>query len=171
MKNIVLVGFMGVGKTTIGKRVSAKLKIDFFDTDEAIFRCEKIPVYELLAKKGPKYFEGAQRFAVSTLAQNDGVLISTGGDTVLDSFNLEVLQKNGILFWLDASPETIYKNTRHSVSKRPGLKTASLSDISQMIEERKPFYEKADVKIAIDRDGIDAAVEKIIEEFNARVNQ
>ena len=169
LKNIVLVGFMGVGKTTIGKRVSAKLKIDFYDTDEAIFRCEKIPVHELLAKKGAKYFEGAQRFAVSTLAQNEGVLISTGGDTVLDPFNLEALKKNGILFWLDASPETIYQNTRYSIHKRPGLKTASLDDISRMIEERKPFYEQADVRISVDHDSIDAAVKTIVEEYTSRL--
>lgn len=168
MKNIVLIGFMGVGKTTIGKRASAKLKIDFFDTDEAISRCEKMPVHELLKRKGEKYFEGAQRFAVSTLAQNEGSLISTGGDTVMDPFNLAELKKNGILFWLKASPETIYQNTRYSLAKRPGLAKATLSEISQMLAEREPFYKKADVVISVDHDSIDETADAIIREYLSR---
>ncbi len=165
MKNIVLIGFMGVGKTTIGKRVAAKLKIDFYDTDEAISRCEKMPVHELLKRKGPKYFEGAQRFAVSTLAQNEGVLISTGGDAMMDEFNLNELKKNGILFWLKASPETIFKNTRYSLSKRPELAKVGLSELTQMIEARTPFYEKADVIIPVDHDSIETTTDAIIKEF------
>ncbi len=165
MKNIVLIGFMGVGKTTIGKRVAAKLKIDFFDTDEAIARCEKMPVHKLIKEKGAKYFEGAQRFAVSTLAQNVGILISTGGDAVMDEFNLTELKKNGILFWLKASPETIYKNTRYSLSKRPELAQAGLSELTKMIEERVPFYEKADVTISVDHDSIEESADAIIREF------
>ena len=171
MKNIVLIGFMGVGKTTIGRRVSAGLKIEFYDTDEHIKKCEKMPVHELIQKKGAKYFEGAQRFAVSTLAQNEGCLISTGGDAVMDAFNLEALQRNGILVWLKASAETIYKNTRNSVLKRPGLYKASLEDISKMIAEREPYYEKADIVIDVDHFEIDDAAAEIIRlynEFNAK---
>ena len=156
---------MGVGKTTVGKRVAAQLKIDFFDTDEAIRRCEKMPVHELLQKKGAKYFEGAQRFAVSTLAQNEGCLISTGGDTVTDPFNLSELQKNGILFWLKATPETVFENTRHSPGKRPGLAKASLTEISQMMAEREPFYQKANVVIPVDHDSIDQTVNEIIKQY------
>ena len=171
MKNIVLIGFMGVGKTTIGKRVAAKLKIDFYDTDAAITRCEKMPVHELLRKKGAKYFEGAQRFAVSTLAQNNGCLISTGGDTVMDDFNLAELKKNGILFWLKATPETIYKNTRYSPGKRPALATVSLDALSQMIAEREPFYSQADVVISVDHDSIDDVAEQIIQEYTQKAKE
>ena len=165
MKNIVLVGFMGSGKTTVGKRVAAKLKIEFYDTDEAIFRCEKMPVYELLQKKGAKYFEGAQRFAVSTLAQNEGCLISTGGDTVMDSFNLTELKKNGILCWLKASAETVYQNTRHSVSRRPGLAQATPKEIEAMMKEREPFYEQADIVVSVDEHDIDRVVDEIITQY------
>ncbi len=167
MKNIVLIGFMGVGKTTIGKRISQKLNIDFYDTDESIRRCEKMPIHELVRKKGKQYFDGAQRFAVSTLAQNDGVLISTGGDTVMDEFNLSELKKNGILFWLKGSPETVYKNTRYSLAKRPDLAKASLADISNMIKEREAFYEKADVIIPVDQGSMDETADAVIAQYKA----
>ncbi len=165
MKNIVLIGFTGVGKTTVGRRVAAKLKIEFHDTDEAIFRCEKMPVHELLKKKGAKYFEGAQRFAVSTLAQNEGIVISTGGDTVLDPFNVEALQKNGILFWLSADSLTVYQNTRRTASRRIGLANATLSDIEKMMAERAPFYKKADVVIPVGHDDSDSVVDEIIKQY------
>ena len=165
MKNIVLIGFTGVGKTTVGRRVAAKLKIEFHDTDEAIFRCEKMPVHELLAKKGAKYFEGAQRFAVSTLAQNEGIVISTGGDTVLDPFNVEALKKNGILFWLSADSLTVYQNTRRTANRRIGLAGATLSDIETMMAERAPFYEKADVVIPVGHDDSDSVVNEIIRQY------
>lgn len=170
LKNIVLIGFMGVGKTTIGKRVAAKLKIDFYDTDEAIAKCEKMPVHVLIKKKGPRYFEGAQRFAVSTLAQNEGVLISTGGDTVMDEFNLKELQKNGILVWLSATPETVYKNTRYSIGKRPELENVTLDALSDMIRKREPFYQKADITVSVDHDSIDDVVDKIVMEYKAQMN-
>ncbi len=165
MKNIVLIGFMGSGKTTVGKRIAAKLNIEFYDTDEAIFRCEKMPVYELLQKKGNKYFEGAQRFAVSTLVQNENCLISTGGDAVMDAFNLAELKKNGILFWLRASAETVYKNTRHSVSRRPGLANATPEDIDAMMKEREPYYSQADFVISVDRDDMDGVVDEIVKQY------
>lgn len=170
LKNIVLIGFMGVGKTTIGKRVAAKLKIDFYDTDEAISKCEKMPVHALIKKKGARYFEGAQRFAVSTLAQNENILISTGGDTVADAFNLEALQKNGVLVWLKASPETVYKNTRYSISKRPELEKVTLDELAAMMKAREPFYEKADIVVCVDHDSIDDVVEKIVNEFTLKTN-
>ncbi len=165
MKNIVLIGFMGVGKTTVGRRVSAALKIDFYDTDEYIKKCEKMPVHEILQKKGPTYFEGAQRFAVSTLAQNEGTLISTGGDTVMDPFNLATLKENGILVWLKASGETIFKNTRNSATKRPGLYRATKEEIDSMIQEREPYYQKADIVIDVDHCEIDEAAQEIVRRF------
>lgn len=165
MKNIVLIGFTGVGKTTIGRRIASRLKIEFYDTDEAIRRCEKMPAHDLLQKKGAKYFEGAQRFAVSTLAQNENCLISTGGDTVIDAFNLSALQKNGILFWLRATVETVYNNTRRSATRRPGLATATMADIDAMMAQRIPFYEKADAVIDVDHDDIDTVTDKIIQQY------
>jgi len=167
VKNIILIGFMGVGKTTIGRRVSAALNIEFYDTDEYIKKCEKMPVHELLKKKGAKYFEGAQRFAVSTLTQNEGCLISTGGDAVMDEFNLSRLRENGILVWLKASSETIFKNTRNSAVKRPVLYHATLEEIADMIKEREPYYEKADIMIDVDHCEIDEAAKEIIRRYQS----
>lgn len=162
MKNIVLIGFSGVGKTTVGRLLSSQLHMEFCDTDDAICRCEKMPITAILQKKGAKYFEGAQRFAVSTLAQGENCIISTGGDTVTDSFNLNVLRQNGILVWLTAKPETVYQNTRRSAERRPGLAKATAEDIADMMEKRRPFYEQADITVSVDSGDLEAVTKEIM---------
>ena len=152
-KNIVLIGFMGSGKTTVGRRVAAQLGLDFYDTDEYLKKSEKMPVAQLIAKKGKKYFEGAQRFAVMNLCENANCLISTGGNTVMDEQNRRLLRENGILIWLRATAETVYQNTAASHNKRPELSGAGVEEIAAMLTEREPYYSQCD--FAVDVDGLD----------------
>lgn len=166
--NIVLIGFMGVGKTTIGRRTASKLGIDFYDTDEYIKKCEKMPAGELLKKKGAKYFEGAQRFAVMNIADNRNCLISTGGNTVCDEYNKELLKKDALTVWLRAKAETVFENVKNSRNKRPEISGASLEEIKKLIDEKAQFYEDCDVIIDVDETEVDDVCEKIIQEYKKR---
>lgn len=168
-KNIVFIGFMGSGKTTVGRRVAARLGIDFYDTDEYIKKCEKMAVHDIIKKKGRKYFEGTERFAITNLAENKDCLISTGGNTMLDAQNRETLKKNGILFWLRASAQTVYDNTKNSHNKRPEISGASVEDIDAMLKEREPFYRECDVIVDVDARDMDKIVETILEEIKQRI--
>ena len=169
-KNIILVGFMGTGKTTIGRRVSGKLNMDFYDTDEYIKRCEGMSVADVMTKKGSKYFEGAQRFAVQNICENKNALIATGGSTLADEKCREMLFQNGITVWLRARPETIYENLTNSRNKRVELTGKSLEEIVEIIEQYSQDYKKSDVIIDVDdntnRD-IDAVVDKVVSEIKA----
>lgn len=170
-KNIVLIGFMGSGKTTVGRRVAAALGLDFYDTDEYLKKSEKMPVAQIIAKKGEKYFEGAQRFAVMNICENSGALISTGGNTVLDGENVKMLKKNGILVWLKASAETVYQNTKASHNKRPELVGQTVEDIAAMLDAREPFYSNCDIVVSVDGRDMDAIVERVLEEIHKFVNE
>lgn len=169
-KNIILVGFMGTGKTTIGRRVSGKLNMDFYDTDEYIKKCEGMSVADVMTKKGAKYFEGAQRFAVQNICENNNALIATGGSTLSDEKCQEILFKNGITVWLRARPETIYENLTNSRNKRAELTGKSLEEMIEIIELYSQEYKKSDVIIDVDdntnRD-IDAVVDKVVSEIKA----
>jgi shikimate kinase len=169
-RNIILVGFMGTGKTTIGRRVSGKLNMDFYDTDEYIKKCEGMSVADVLTKKGAKYFEGAQRFAVQNICENKNALIATGGSTLHDQKCREILFENGITVWLRAKPETIYENLSNSRNKRAELTGKSLEEIIDIIKVYSEDYKKSDVIIDVDdntnRD-IDAVVDKVVEEIKA----
>lgn len=170
-KNIVLVGFMGTGKTTIGRRVSSRLGLDFFDTDEYIKKCENMPVAEVIAKKGRKYFEGAQRFAVMNICENQNVLIATGGSTLSDEKNRALLSENGILVWLRAKPETIYENTKNSHNKRLEISGKSVDEIAEILARQEKDYAGCDIVIDVDgsRD-IDLVVDTVIEKIKPYMN-
>ena len=169
-RNIILVGFMGTGKTTIGRRVSGKLNMDFYDTDEYIKKCEGMSVADVLTKKGAKYFEGAQRFAVQNICENKNALIATGGSTLHDEKCREILFESGVTVWLRAKPETIYENLSNSRNKLAELTGKSLEEIIEIIKVYSEDYQKSDVIIDVDdntnRD-IDMVVDKVVEEIKA----
>ncbi len=170
-KNIVLVGFMGTGKTTIGRRVASRLGLDFYDTDEYIKRCENMPVADVITKKGIKYFEGAQRFAVTNICENKNVLIATGGSTLSDERNRALLSENGILVWLRAKPETIYENTKNSHNKRLEISGKSIDEISQILAQREKDYSGCDITVDVDGSrNIDVVVETVIEKIKPLMN-
>lgn len=167
-KNIIFVGFMGTGKTTVGRRVSGKLNMDFYDTDEYIKRCENMSVADVLTKKGRKYFEGAQRFAVQNICENKNALIATGGSTLNDEKCREIITKNGITVWLRAKPETIYENLKNSHNKRAELSGKTLEEIIEILSEYSKFYQLSDIVVDVDENtdrDIDAVVDKVVNEI------
>lgn len=167
-KNIVLVGFMGTGKTTVGRRVAGKLNMDFCDTDEYIKKCENMSVADVLVKKGAKYFEGAQRFAVQNLCENRNSLIATGGSTLADPVCREMLFGKSITVWLRAKPETICENLKNSHNKRAELQGKSTDEIIEILKEYEKEYEKSDIIIDVDENtnrDIDAVCDKVTEKI------
>ncbi|MBI3252949.1 MAG: shikimate kinase [Candidatus Omnitrophica bacterium] len=150
-KNIVLIGFMGTGKTSVGKILARELDRPLVDVDQAIEEKEKRKIAEIFEKSGEAYFRAVEKEAVREAAVRESVVITTGGGAVLDPENLDALRRNGTLIALSAKPETIYervKNSRH----RPLLKGEDLlAQIQKLLEIRKPHYEKAD--LTLDTDG------------------
>ena len=159
-KNIIFVGFMGTGKTTVGRRVSGKLNMDFYDTD-------------VLTQKGKKYFEGAQRFAVQNICENENALVATGGGTLMDEKCRDIIFANGITVWLRAKPETICENLKNSHTKRAELAGKSLEEIVDIINEYQTEYQKSDIIVDVDENthrDIDAVVDKVVAEIKAYTN-
>ncbi len=167
-RNIILVGFMGTGKTTVGRRVSGKLNMDFYDTDEYIKRCENMSVAEVLTKKGKKYFEGAQRFAVQNICENKNALIATGGGTLTDEKCRDIISNSGITVWLRAKPATICENLKNSRTKRAELSGKSMDEIVAILKEYEKEYEKSHIIVDVDENthrDIDAVVDKVVAEI------
>lgn len=167
-KNIIFVGFMGTGKTTIGRRVAGKLNMDFYDTDEYIKKCENMSVAEVLTKKGAKYFEGAQRFAVQNLCENANSLIATGGSTLSDSACREMLFADNLVVWLRAKPETICENLKNSHNKRAELLGKTTEEIIEVLNQYEKEYEKSHIIIDVDENtnrDIDAVCDKVAQKI------
>jgi len=161
--NIVLTGFMGTGKSGIGKRLAKKLGMSYLDTDELIEEREKDSISAIFKKKGEEYFRRLETKVVKEVALLDNFVISTGGGVVLKEGNIRLLKKNAFIVCLFASPEVILKRTKGD-DNRPLLGVNNQKKrIEELLALRKPYYEKADFSVdtsALDSEGV---VEEIIE--------
>ena len=143
-KNIVLIGFMGVGKSLVAKHLSAKLNRPIVSTDELIVAKEGKSITKIFLDKGEKYFRGLEAQAVESIADRQDVIVDCGGGIALNPRNIELLKKNGIIFYLSATADEIYKNVKDQ-KHRPLLNAPDpKSQIEELLEKRQPFYEKAD---------------------------
>ena len=126
---IVLTGFMGTGKTSVGRGLSKKLGCRFVDTDVLIEEREGLPVSLIFKKKGEDYFRDVERATVEEVALMNNVVIATGGGVIKDRKNVENLGRLGTIVWLKADPEIILKRVMTEGGKRP------LLDVEEPLEE------------------------------------
>jgi shikimate kinase len=147
MKNIVLVGFMGTGKTVVARELARELGMSYVSTDDHIERREGRLIKDIFRDSGEPYFRKAEKEAVRELSEGNEQVIDTGGGVVLDAENLENLKSGGLVICLWADPGTVHLRTKKH-RHRPLLNVDDPEKrISELLEERRPFYEKADVHV------------------------
>jgi len=150
MKNIILVGFMGTGKSVVGKKLAAKLDKDFIELDDMIESKEKMSIKDIFEKKLEPYFRQVEKEAVKEAAKRENVVISAGGGAVMDEENFKNLKNSGIIICLKASPDTILKRTKN-LKTRPLLNVSDpKKQIEELLKKREPYYNKADFSINTD---------------------
>jgi shikimate kinase len=148
-RNIVLTGFMGSGKTTVGQCLAEILSWDFFDTDELITRKVKLSINEIFTRWGEEFFRDKETEVVSCLGERapGTCVVATGGGVVLREENRAALSKNGFIFFLDVDAAELYRRLKDK-EDRPLLHVEDPPQrIEQMLTERRPFYLKADFRI------------------------
>ncbi|HLD75947.1 MAG TPA: shikimate kinase [Candidatus Norongarragalinales archaeon] len=166
-KNILLVGFMGSGKTTVGKALAEKRLMNFLDLDEEFEKYEGKRIVRIFEEKGESYFRDREAYILKKFSKEKSAVIATGGGIVLREDNRNLLKRLGTRVWLDASSETIYENTRHQ-KYRPLLDVQDRKEfIVCKLNERKPLYEQADVRVVVDGKTVDQIVEEIEEKLHA----
>jgi shikimate kinase len=144
VKNISLVGFMGTGKTSVGKILGKRLNRPVMDVDRYIEEKEKRKIAKIFRDSGEAYFRSVEKEAIREISRQQGLVITTGGGAVIDPENFQALKASGWVIGLSATPETIYQRVKDS-RHRPLLGGEDkFSEIKRLLEARKPFYEKAD---------------------------
>ena len=149
-KNIVLLGFMGTGKTSVGKILASKLGRRVIDIDHVIEVSEKKKIREIFEKEGETRFRGLEKEAVRVVARETGVVITTGGGVVLDPENIRALRQSGVLVELTATDETVFRRVKDS-KHRPLLGEGDLiTQIRKLYESRRPLYGQSDYHFSTD---------------------
>ncbi len=167
MRNIVLVGFMGTGKTSVGKRLAERLGMPRIDTDDIIAKDSGMAIPDIFARYGEAHFRDLESAAVRKAANLENHVISTGGGVVLRESNLDMLKRNGIVFCLTATTAEIWRRVRNG-THRPLLQASNpLGKIEQMLIERHPFYARADHQIVTTGLSIKAVTDKIVGIFHS----
>lgn len=154
-RNIFLIGPMGVGKTTIGKMLAAELGLKFYDSDHEIERRAGADVAWIFDVEGEDGFRTRETSVIDGLTKETGVLIATGGGSVLDPDNRRYLQSRGTVIFLDTSLEIQLRRTERD-KKRPLLRDADHEKVlTRLKADRDPIYnEMADIRIFVgDRSG------------------
>ncbi|MDQ7056769.1 MAG: shikimate kinase [Persephonella sp.] len=163
MKNIYLVGFMGSGKSTIGKLLSEKTGMKFVDIDQMIERHERRKISEIFEKEGKAISDKRKRKCLKKFQRKKGIIVSTGGGLGADTGNMERMKNTGTVIWLDASLETILERTEND-TERPLLKQP-YERLKKLYEERKKVYRTADIHINVNRKSPEEIVQEIMESW------
>lgn len=171
LENIILVGFMGAGKSVVGKALSARLGYPMVDTDLIIEQRAGMPIPEIFRRYGEAYFRNLEEEVVAEVAAKRGQIIATGGGVLLREANRSRLRASGILVYLKAHPLAIIERLRGAgLLARPLLAGGEsqdeqqlLSRITEMLTEREPLYAQADVTLETSDRTIEEVVEEIID--------
>lgn len=176
MKSIILVGYMCVGKTTVGRTLAKELGCTFYDLDWYIEERFHTKVSKIFAEKGEAHFRDLERRMLHEAAEFENVVLSCGGGTPCFFDNMDYMNSVGEVFYLKASPETILQHLAMSRGERPLLKDKSPEElrtfVTEQLKQREPFYAKAQHIVNVDVldsfDKIEVVTERIRTELDKK---
>ena len=161
-KNLVLLGMMAVGKTTLGKIVAKKQKLEFVDTDLGVEKRNKMTIKEIFKKKGENFFRAEEEKEVTKFLKKTNCVIALGGGAFMNKNLREKILKNSVSIWLDVDIKTLSSRVKWN-QKRPLLNSENTSEKMQKLYlERKNIYKLANYKITCDKLDKKTIVKKII---------
>lgn len=149
MKNLVLTGFMGTGKSTVGRLIAKKLGYRFIDIDSKIEKDQNMSVSEIFEKYGEEHFRQLEKDTILGVSSLKNTVIATGGGAVMQKENIKNLRSNGIIVLLKTNPDTIYQRIAAS-EKRPLALGKSAQQIRDQLKERERFYADNDFEYEIE---------------------
>lgn len=161
-QNLVLIGFMGTGKSSIGRLLAARLRFKFVDTDQIIVESAGMEIPEIFAKLGEPHFRDLETEALRTLASVQRRVVATGGGIVIREENRPLLQALGLVVALTATDEVIFKRVSRN-KKRPLLQTPNPREtIARLLGTREPLYAETAQRLVDTSDLTHAEVAEVI---------
>ena len=169
MIRVILIGYMGAGKTTVGKALAQELGVPFYDLDWYITNRMRKTIAQIFEERGEEGFRQIERNMLHEVAEFEDVIISCGGGTPCFFDNIDYMNQQAPVVYLKAEPEVLYKHLAMSKNDRPLLRGKSQEElitfITEQLEKRSPYYTKAaytlDVRLMDDYSKIKISVDKL----------
>ena len=165
--NIVLIGYRGAGKSTVGSRLAIRMGKVFADTDDLLEKSQGSSIRDIVDSCGWGHFRALEKRIIEEVSQKDNLIIAPGGGAVLDPENVMSLRKNGLIIWLKAGREVLGQRIAQdsrTVASRPTLTgKGALEEFEEVMASRNPFYERAaDAELDTSALDIEEAVEAVL---------
>lgn len=165
-KTVVLIGMMGVGKTSIGRRLAKKLGVEFIDSDHEVEIAAKCSVADIFEIYGENAFRDVERRVIQRLLSDKPHVLATGGGAFTDDETCKIIQESGISVWLKADAETLLPRLERR-DHRPQFHQGDISDqLNELLEKYSPFYEKAVIHVDCTGSSPESTTDKILLELN-----
>jgi shikimate kinase len=162
-RSIVLVGIMGAGKSSVGKRLSARLGIPFVDADTEIEEAHRMSIPEIFAKYGEPYFRAGETRVIARLLDGGPQVLATGGGAFMNADTRAAMQAKAVSIWLSADFDVLMRRVSKRKSERPLLQTADPAEtLRRLLAEREPIYALADLSVRSRDVSHDAIVAEIM---------
>jgi shikimate kinase len=169
--NLALIGFMGAGKTSVGRLAAEQLRFEFLDTDDLIQSRTGRTITEIFKTDGEPAFRAMERQVVSELATCERTVICTGGGLPTNPDNLTSLKTHALVVCLWASPEKIWERVRNQ-SHRPLLHTPDpQAKIRELLTVREPFYKQADILLNTDIRSVREVAQQVVHQFREAASE
>ncbi|MDE6317350.1 MAG: shikimate kinase [Muribaculaceae bacterium] len=173
MSPVFLIGYMGSGKTTLGRGVEARAHKTFIDLDEFIEEQTGMPIKDIFTRHGEEGFRIIERDYLRKLALREDILIACGGGTPCFFDNIDIMNRRGVTVWLDASVDKLHRRLSEAKSRRPlisGLDDDQLcAFITESLDSRRPYYSKARYRFDADNldtvEELDSSIDRFIADF------
>jgi len=165
--NIILIGYRGSGKSAVGNRLAARLKMTFVDIDNLIEDRQGVPITDIVKSHGWDRFRMLEKRIIEEISIGNDLVIAPGGGAVLDAGNVIALRRNGFIIWLKADQDTLLKRMNQdpgTITRRPALTgEGTFEEVEKTVLAREPFYERAsEIQIDTSMLAVDAVVESIL---------
>lgn len=168
-RSIVLVGLMGAGKSSVGRRLAARLNLSFVDADKEIEDAAGCTISEFFARFGEEEFRRGERRVIQRLLDGPPIVLATGGGAFMADDTREAIRRRGISVWLKADLDVLFER----VSKRPGRPLLEQQDplavLKALMDKRYPIYALADITVESRRGPIENTVERAYEALQAHL--
>jgi shikimate kinase len=167
-RSIVLVGMMGVGKSSVGRRLTARLSIPFVDADAEIEKAADMSIADIFARHGEAYFRRGEARVIARLLEGGPQVLAAGGGAFMNADTRALIKAKAVSIWLHAEFDVLLRRTSKRRNERPLLQTADPAEtLRQLLIEREPIYAQADLTVQSREVAHDAIVADIMTALTA----